>query len=147
MCGEGEAAGEQSAVDHTQNSLFSAEKDTLRSAVGQLKYSRGSESNTQDEYFFFLTKTRCGLAVGAASQKEKVAGMRLHTYVGRKATAKSRSPAGKGDTGKPEIRSEKMSCSCQDQNCLAGMPGDFHMEDARFSKAPAELCAVFAQHF
>lgn len=89
MCEAGEAAGEQSAVDHTQNRLFSAgKKDTLRSIVGQLKYSRGSESNTQDEYFF-LTKTRHGLAVG-----------------------------------------EKMSCSCQDQNCLARMPGDFHREGA-----------------
>lgn len=43
----------------------------LRSIVGQLKYSGGNESNAQDEYFF-LTKTRHGLAVGAASQKEKV---------------------------------------------------------------------------
>lgn len=130
MCEEGEAAGEQSAVDHTQNRLFSAgKKDTLRSIVGQLKHSGGSESNTQDEYFF-LTKTRHGLAVGAASQKEKVVGMRLHTYVGRKATEKSCRPAGKGDTGKPEILSEKMSCSCQDQNCLARMPGDFHREGA-----------------
>lgn len=56
--------------------------------------------------------------------------MWLHTYVGRKATAKIHGPAGNGDTGKPEIRSRKMSCSCQDQNYLARMPGDFHMEDA-----------------
>lgn len=114
----------------TQNRLFSAEKkDTLRSVVGQLKYSGGNESNTHDEYFF-LTKTRHGLAVGAASQKVKVVGMWLLMYVDRKATAKSCRPAGKGDAGKPEIRSEKMSCSCQDQNYLARMPGDFHMEDA-----------------
>lgn len=59
----------------TQNRLFSAEKkDTLRSVVGQLKYSGGNESNTHDEYFF-LTKTRHGLAVGAASQKVKVVSM------------------------------------------------------------------------
>lgn len=71
MCGAGEAAGQQSAADHTQNRLFSAEKeDTLRSAVGQLKYSGGNESNTQDEYFF-LTKTRRGLAVGAAKSERK----------------------------------------------------------------------------
>ena len=69
MCEEGEAAGEQSAVDHAQNRLFSAEKkDTLKSVTGQLKYSGGSESNTHDEYFF-LTKTRHGLAIGAAGQK------------------------------------------------------------------------------
>lgn len=69
MCEEGEAAGEQSAVDHAQNRLFSAEKkDTLKSVTGQLKYSGGSESNAHDEYFF-LTKTRHGLAIGAAGQK------------------------------------------------------------------------------
>lgn len=40
-------------MDHTWNRLFSAgKKDTLRSIVGQLKYSGGNESNTQDEYFF-----------------------------------------------------------------------------------------------
>ena len=69
MCEEGEAAGEQSAVAHTQNRLFSVqEEDTLQSATGQLKYSGGSESNTHDEYFF-LTITRRGLAIGAASRK------------------------------------------------------------------------------
>lgn len=53
MCEEGEAAGEQSAVDHAQNRLFSTEKkDTLKTVTGQLKYSGGCESNTQDEYFF-----------------------------------------------------------------------------------------------
>lgn len=48
--------------------------------------------------------------------------MRLHTYVGSKVTAKSRRPAGKGDTGKTEIHSEKTSCVCQEQNYLARVP-------------------------
>lgn len=43
-------------------------KDPLRSVTRQLKHSGGSESNAQDG-FFFLTKTRHGLAIGAASQK------------------------------------------------------------------------------
>lgn len=69
MCEEGEAAGEQSAVDHAQNRLFSTKKkDTLKTVTGQLKYSGGCESNTQDEYFF-LTENRHGLAIGTASQK------------------------------------------------------------------------------
>lgn len=34
--------------------------------------------------------------------------MRLHMYVSRKVTAKSHRPAGKGDTGKREIHSEKI---------------------------------------
>lgn len=59
MCEEGEAAGERSAGDHAQNSLFSAEKeDTLKSVTGQLEYSRGNESNAQDEYFFFSDESQ-----------------------------------------------------------------------------------------
>lgn len=52
MCEEGEAAGEQSAVDHAQNRLFSTEKkDTLKSVTGQLKYSGGNESLTMNIFF------------------------------------------------------------------------------------------------
>lgn len=48
--------------------------------------------------------------------------MRLHTYMGRKVTAKSHGPAGKGDTGRTEIPSEKTSRVCQNQNYSARVP-------------------------
>lgn len=53
VCEEGEAAGEDSAMDPARNRLFFTEKkDTLRSVVRRLKRSGGSESNAQDGFFF-----------------------------------------------------------------------------------------------
>lgn len=48
--------------------------------------------------------------------------MRPRTYVVKKATAKSRWPAGKGDAGKTEIHSDITSCVCQDRSYLAKVP-------------------------